>query len=149
MIHSLASIDYLKVEPTNHILFACQFSENKQICVQEQYNDADGNTKFDNIFKIKIQEITLRELMLVQSIYTCKTQTDIEKLIIDQPGPQIFFKVFLELGLKSLVSYLAFDAKSIKQLLGEHNKKHFSSEFPVFYKNRDGKSAIDICLDKN
>ena len=87
--------------------------------------------------------------MLVQSIYTCKTQTDIEKLIIDQPGPQIFFKVFLELGLKSLVSYLAFDAKSIKQLLGEHNKKHFSSEFPVFYKNRDGKSAIDICLDKN
>ena len=57
--------------------------------------------------------------------------------------------MFLELDLKSLVCYLAFDAKSIKQLLGEHNKQHFSSDFPVFYKNKDGKSAIDVCLDRN
>jgi hypothetical protein len=39
MIHSLGSCNYLKIEPTNHILFACQFYDDRQICIQEQYND--------------------------------------------------------------------------------------------------------------
>ena len=29
MIHSLGSVDYLKLESRNHILFACQFYENR------------------------------------------------------------------------------------------------------------------------
>lgn len=73
MIHSLGKCNYLKIEPTNHLLFACQFYDDRQICLQEQYNDFDGQTHFDDIFKIKIHEITLRELMLLQSIYACKT----------------------------------------------------------------------------
>ena len=65
MIHSVGSCNYLKIESTNHLLFACQFYENRQICIQEQYNDLDGNTHFDDIFRVKVNEITLRELMLI------------------------------------------------------------------------------------
>ena len=67
----------------------------------------------------------------------------------------IFFKVFLELKKKSLINYLAFDSKSIKLLLDDgdglsgKNSKCFGSEFPVFYKNSDYRSAIDIALEKN
>jgi len=32
-IHSLGSCNYLKVEPEQHILFACQYYENRQICI--------------------------------------------------------------------------------------------------------------------
>jgi len=87
--------------------------------------------------------------MLVQSIYACKTQSDIELLVIAQPNPSIFFKVFLELGFKSMVSYLAFDSRSIKALLSEENSKYFNSKFPVFYKNEDQSTAIDISLEMN
>ena len=150
MIHSLGKCNYLKIEPTNHLLFAMQWYEDRQICLQEQYNDYDGQTHFDDIFKIKIHEITLRELMLIQSIYACKTQSDIELLVRDQPNPTIFFKVFLELGIKSLVSYLAFDSRTIKCLLdNEENYKYFDKKYPVFYKNEDQTTAIDIAVDMN
>lgn len=128
MIHSLGKCDYLKIEPTNHLLFAMQFYDDRQICLQEQYNDNDGMTHFDDIFKIKIHEITLRELMMIQSIFACKTQSDIEVLVKDQPNPIIFFKVFLELGIKCMVSYLAFDSRTIKTLLDNpENDKYFDS----------------------
>jgi hypothetical protein len=29
MIHSLGSCNYLKIEPSNHLLFACQFYEDR------------------------------------------------------------------------------------------------------------------------
>ena len=48
-----------------------------------------------------------------------------------------------------MVSYLAFDSKSIKTLLSEQNSKYFSDKFPVFYKNEDQTSAIDVSLDMN
>ena len=66
-----------------------------------------------------------------------------------QPNPKIFFKVFLELGIKSMVAYLAFDSRSTKALLSEDNKQYFNSKFPVFYKNEDQKSAIDVSLEMN
>lgn len=72
-MHSLGSCDYLKIEPTNHLLFACQFYNDRQICLQEQYNDKHLDTNFDDIFKIKIDEVTLRELLLIESIYNCRT----------------------------------------------------------------------------
>ena len=149
MIHSLGACNFLKIEPSNHLFFACQYYDDRQICLQEQYNNIDRETHFDEIFKIKIFEITLRELLLVQSIYNCKTQSDIELLVKDQPDPKIFFKVFLELGIKSLVPYLAFDARSMRSLLGDHNREYFNGEFPLFYKNEQGRSAIDTALENN
>ena len=61
----------------------------------------------------------------------------------------VFFKVFLELGIKSLVPFLAFDARSMRSLLDKNNKSYFDDEFPLFYKNNDGRSAIDTALENN
>ena len=38
-IHSLGSCNYLKIEKTNHLLFACQFYDERQICLQNQWKD--------------------------------------------------------------------------------------------------------------
>jgi len=74
-------------------------------------------------------------------------------LVSMQPSPHIFFKVYLELGIKSMVPYLAFDAKSLHHLLDESNNDFFRAnqfdEFPVFYKNPDGGSAIDVASENN
>lgn len=82
MIHSLGSLDYLKLERRNHIYFSCQFYNDRQIWVQEQYHDkvendkgevTNGETHFKDIYKIKLEEPTLRELLLIQSIYVNKS----------------------------------------------------------------------------
>ena len=57
--------------------------------------------------------------------------------------------MFLELGIKSMVTYLAFDSRSTKALLSDENSSYFNDEFPVFYKNEDQKSAIDVSLEMN
>lgn len=49
-IHSLGSVDYLKNEDDNHILFACQFYDDRQIHVQEQYKYDENRNKKKNIF---------------------------------------------------------------------------------------------------
>ena len=70
-----------------------------------------------------------------------------------QPSPFIFFKVYLELGIKSMVPYLSFDAKSLLHLLSEDNHEFFKennvNKYPVFYKNPDGGSAIDVASANN
>ena len=56
-------------------MFKMQNYEDRQIAIQEQYEDPDkdNETNFDDIYKIKIYEITLRELLLIQSIYACRS----------------------------------------------------------------------------
>jgi hypothetical protein len=73
LMRSLGSVQYLKLEQTNHIYFKCQFYDNRRICIREQYTDLGGNTNFDEIYQIKLDEPTLRELLVLQSIFTCKT----------------------------------------------------------------------------
>jgi len=61
MIHSLGSCNYLKIDPSNHLLFACQYYDNRQVSIQEQYLDGkEEQTKFTTIYKIKVKEPTLR-----------------------------------------------------------------------------------------
>ena len=84
MLHSLESIDFLKVDPENYILFECA-DEEKVISVEQEFHkgiaDTGGDeedqsaleTKYDNIYSIKIYSITLRELLLFKSLYLCKT----------------------------------------------------------------------------
>lgn len=36
---------------------------------------------FENIYKVNVQEMTLRELLLSQSVFSCRQQYDIVKLI--------------------------------------------------------------------
>jgi hypothetical protein len=130
-------------------LFACQFKHKRTICIQEQFLDRHLNTKFIDIYKIRINQLTLRELMFMQSIYSSKTQSDIEKLVLDQPTPSIFYKISLDLGIKSLINYISFDSKSMRSLLSEDNSAYFNSEFPLFFKNESGRSEIDTALDHN
>ena len=66
-----------------------------------------------------------------------------------QPTPELFFKIFLELGVKSMIPFLSFDQRSIKHILDEKNKSLFSKEFPLFYMNEEGKNPIDIALENN
>lgn len=37
----------------------------------------------------------------------------------------------------------------MRSLLDKKNKKYFDDEFPLFYKNAGGSSAIDTALEKN
>ena len=48
-----------------------------------------------------------------------------------------------------MLEYLAFDQKTIKNLLGPKNNKEFSPDFPLFYKDKTGKSALDQALNAN
>ena len=77
--------------------------------------------------------------MLIQSLYSSKTASDVSQLVRMQPSPMIFFKVFLELGIKSMIPYLSFDARSLLFLLSKDNdafyKENKFEKFPVFYKN--------------
>lgn len=57
--------------------------------------------------------------------------------------------MFLELDVNSLVCFLAFDNNAINYILRDENAGYFSKEFPIFYRNHDGKSAIDTALEEN
>lgn len=148
-IHALGSCNYLKIEPTNHIMFGCQFSHKRVLCIQEQYVDNCLNTRFEDIFEVRIHQLTLRELLFMQSLYLLKTQSEIEKLVLDQPSPKIFYKTNLDLGLKSLLNYISFDSRSMKLLLSEDNNQCFDDKYPLFYKNEKGFSDIDLALERN
>ena len=100
----------------------------------EQYQEEGEETQFDNLYKLMIFEMELRECLISQSIMACKQQTDIVKLIMEQPEPLMFYRSFLELKKSNLVSILAFDSRSIKELLSEPHQKHFQKDLPLFYK---------------
>ena len=38
-------------------------------------------TNFDDIYKIKVHEPTLRELLLIQSIFACTTVSEVSDLV--------------------------------------------------------------------
>ena len=41
-IHPLGACNYLKIESDNHLKLACQFYDDRQIKVQDQYEDVTG-----------------------------------------------------------------------------------------------------------
>ena len=162
MLHSLESVNYLKIDSKNFIEF--DFStEDKQIKIVQQYTKKGKNSNeehyFSSVYNIKIHEITLRELLLFQSLYVCNTQTDILDLVMDQPKPEVFLKSFLEFDGTNMVSILSFDSRSMGYLLDDRFSPYFQEEFPIFYRNKIQKSnnkrkfffrsAIDVSLKNN
>jgi len=77
----------------------------------------DGENYFETIYELKLFNINLKELMLLQSIYMCKHLQDIVNLIEMQSDPQIFINPFLELGRKNMLHILAFDTRAISGIL--------------------------------
>ena len=115
---------------------------------------------FKIIYQVKIDEITIRELLLFSSLYVCKSQSDMLRLVQMQPQRKIFFKSFLELDGTNMISILALDSGVIKELLDDKNKDCFNNEeFPIFYKNKLQKitdrekffyrSAVDSAIRNN
>ena len=104
--------------------------------------------------------MTLRELLLFNSLYLSKTLSDIVDLVNDQPNPQVFYKSFMEFDNTNMVSILSFDSRSMEYLLQDDFSDHFDKQYPIFYRNKipkgptkDGKyfyrSAIDNALKNN
>ena len=90
MIHPLESANYLKVDPDNFINF--DFSGQKKVInILQQFVKKNGKTgdetAYDDVYKVRISDITLRELLLFQSLYVCSTQSDIFKLVKSQYNP--------------------------------------------------------------
>jgi len=55
----------------------------------------------------------------------------------------------MELDLRCMTIHLAFDNRSIKRLLSKSNEKFFTEDNPIFYLNRDKRTAIDIALEND
>ena len=80
--------------------------------------------------------MSLIEVILIQSIFACKTQLDIIKLIQLQPDPSLFFKSFMELDNANMVSILSFDSRCTSKLLGDLDSIDQYIQNPIFYKMR-------------
>jgi len=140
-VHSLASCDYLKLNPRNHILFSCQ-SEERNICVQGQYKNVEGETVFEDIYSIRVVRSDIRDLLLLSSIYHCATVYDIEYLVEAQRRADVFYHTYLELDRRNLVSILAFDSRCMRTLLERERTVVFDKEVgfaahPIFFACKD------------
>jgi hypothetical protein len=62
-------------------------------------------------------------------------------MINEQPNPTVFYKSLLELDGANMVSVLSFSSKSMTQLLSDKFDEHFSSEYPIFYRNKFNKGT--------
>ena len=63
------------------------------------------------------------------------------ELVQNQPNPQVFYKSFLEFDGSNMVSILSFDGRSMKYLLRDEFESYFSSDYPLFYRNKIQKSS--------
>ena len=105
-------------------------------------DNSDNNSSiFWNLYKIKLHEVSLRELLLFSSLYVCKTLSEIVDIVNDQPNPGVFYKSCLELDGANMVSILSFDSRSMEYLLDDEFSKFFSKTYPLFYKNKIQKGA--------
>ena len=68
-------MNYLKLDPTNILVFANHNMAKREVQVSQVIiNPQKGNEiEYKDLYKIKINTVTLRELMLIQSIYVCTT----------------------------------------------------------------------------
>lgn len=105
MVHSLHAAAYLKVEDTNMIQFEESTSREEKclVKIQQQHLDSNGNTYYDEIFRINMDEMDLVEIILVQSIFLLDSSNEILELIDLQPDRGLFFKSFMELDLANLI----------------------------------------------
>ena len=147
-LSQIANLPFLKVEATNSILFATAKSDKREINIQQEY-EAGDQTHFQDIYGIKTFTPSLRELLLMNSIYYCQTQSQIVDIVNDQPNPTIFYKSLLELDNSNMVSMLSFDSRSMEFLLDDGFGEHFSARYPIFFKNKVRKGASDAYYYRN
>jgi hypothetical protein len=69
MIHSLESVNFLKLDSNNYVLFECAKPEASIISIDQEFIKGDATNgveeaSFWPLYKVKLHKITLRELML-------------------------------------------------------------------------------------
>lgn len=118
MVHSLDSFSFLKLDNTNNLVIK-QNQDGSTIYIQQEYapQKATEENYFIDIYQVRISTVTLRELLIFQSLYLCPTPSSIIDLVNDQPDPRFFYRSYLELDGSNMTSILAFDSRSIKYLL--------------------------------
>lgn len=138
-LHSLDSMQYLKLENINYLYF----KENRVISIEQEYrfenNEGKMVTRFDEIYKIKINELNIRELLILMSFLYTKTSCEMLSLVRCQPNPSFFYKTCLELDGCNMVTLLSCDTQSMKYLLDPKFSKYFSTQYPIIYKNKFSK----------
>ena len=141
LVHSLPSCNYLKLERQNSLRFEC-CNERRIVSVQSQYRCGAGYTKFEDIYKLDFAQLELRELLILQSIFHSDETRVIFDLIKSQGNYSLFFRSYLELDGQNMVSILAFDNKTVQQLLQPKNEAFFRADYPLFYSN---KQLAEVC----
>lgn len=85
LIHSLDSVSFLKVEPNNFINFYCQDPENRVISIEQEFQKKTKgeavSTHYQEIYKIKISDMTLRDALILQSFYLTKNNFEVVNLV--------------------------------------------------------------------
>lgn len=99
-------------------------------------NEFDQETIFEKIYNVNLKTVTLRQLLLFQSLYVCSTTSKIIDLVNDQPYPVVFYTAFLELDGANMASILSFDSRSMQYLLHDNFDGYFTEDYPIFYKNK-------------
>lgn len=105
----------------------------KEVTIQQQHLDYFGNTYYDEIFKIKLEKMELKELILVESLFKLDSTTEIIELIDIQPSNKLFFTSYMELDKMNMIMLLCFDGRIVSKLLERLSGEH-SSLYPMFYK---------------
>ena len=76
MLHALDSQSFLKVDGLNSIVFEMQDDNNRVINITHEYvkggNVVEDQNYIESIYKLKVHEPTLRELLIFDSLYVCK-----------------------------------------------------------------------------
>ena len=106
-------MSYLRVEDINYLNFKCQDPQNQIISIEQEYMLQDNNgqmlTRFEEIYKIKIHQLDVRELLILRSFLFTSSNSEVVKLVMCQPNPSFFYKTCLELDGSNLTSLLSFD----------------------------------------
>lgn len=102
MLHSMETLNYLKIDPENYISVSLGENGSKIISIEHEYlhtltGGKETETRFWKLQNIKIQDLSLRELMVLYSLYVCKTSAQIIETVMDQPSPGLFYKSCYEL----------------------------------------------------
>ena len=154
MVHSLSSLNQLKIEEDNMIYLKLMEGQHSLVRIQQQYTDFMDNTAYEDIFKIKLEAMTLPEVMLVKSLFSINQSHDIMDFISNQPNKSLFFKSFMALDHSNMTQILSFESRVITKLLDsiDPQDERISQNYPLFYqmrRNGDITTPIKVALESN
>lgn len=77
MVHSLSSMDYLKVEDGNMIYFEHKNDDSTIIAIQQCTRNFHGNFVYEDVYHIKLEVMDLHDLIFIQGLFLLDSVGDI------------------------------------------------------------------------